>query len=121
MLRGFSRRSFVVAGVAGGVLLVACGSGDSSSTFGSGSDAGADAGGDGGGFNTGGDGGGSIGSGAPTTCIVGSKGCLCDSTGGCAPGLTCTPQTAPAPSLCCNGTDCAPSGGTIGKSCSAVS
>ncbi len=59
--------------------------------------------------------------GAPTTCIVGSRGCLCDSTGGCAPGLTCTPQTAPQPSLCCSGTNCTSSGGSIGKSCHASS
>src|SRR5690348_3942526 len=32
------------------------------------------------------------GSGAPTTCIVGTQGCLCDSTGGCEPNLTCTTQ-----------------------------
>jgi len=35
--------------------------------------------------------------------------------------LTCTPQTAPVPSLCCNGTDCSSTGGTIGLSCSAPS
>src|SRR5258705_12486584 len=45
-------------------------------------------------------------SGAPTTCIVGTQGCLCDSTGGCAPDLTCTPQPSPVPNLCCNGPDC---------------
>src|SRR5262245_57166600 len=45
-------------------------------------------------------------SGAPTTCIVGTQGCLCDSTGGCAPTLTCTAQPSPRPKLCCNGTDC---------------
>ena len=60
------------------------------------------------------------GSGAPTTCIVGSQGCLCDSTGGCAPGLTCTPQPSPRPDLCCNGSDCTPSGGTVGATCSMV-
>ncbi len=60
-------------------------------------------------------------SGAPTTCIVGTKGCLCDSTGGCAPGLTCTPQPSPEPSLCCNGTDCTPTGGTVGGTCSSSS
>ena len=61
------------------------------------------------------------GSGAPTTCIVGSQGCLCDSTGGCAPNLTCTPQTPPQPNLCCSGSNCASAGGSIGTSCSAVS
>ena len=61
------------------------------------------------------------GSGAPTTCIVGSQGCLCDSTGGCAPNLTCTPQSPPQPNLCCNGSNCTSSGGSIGTSCSAVS
>ena len=57
-------------------------------------------------------------SGAPTTCIVGTQGCLCDSTGGCEPGLTCTPQTSPRPNLCCNGADCTPTGGTVGGTCS---
>src|SRR5262249_39841377 len=66
-------------------------------------------------------GGNNAGSGAPTTCIVGSQGCLCDSTGGCGPNLTCTPQTPPRPSLCCNGSNCASSSGAIGKSCSPVS
>ena len=60
------------------------------------------------------------GAGAPSTCIVGSQGCLCDSAGGCAPSLTCTPQTASEPSLCCSGSNCAPSGGSIGASCSSV-
>jgi hypothetical protein len=59
-------------------------------------------------------------SGAPTTCIVGSQGCLCDSTGGCAPSLTCTPQSSPAPNLCCNGPDCTSTSGTVGASCSAT-
>src|SRR5678815_4183181 len=54
-------------------------------------------------------------------CIVGTQGCLCDSTGGCAPGLTCTPQSAPRPNLCCNGSNCASASGSIGKSCNAVS
>src|SRR5262249_53214778 len=57
-------------------------------------------------------------SGAPTTCIVGSKGCLCDSTGGCEPGLMCTPQPSPRPNLCCDGSDCTPSGGSVGAACS---
>jgi hypothetical protein len=60
------------------------------------------------------------GSGAPSTCIVGTAGCLCDSAGGCAPNLTCTPQTAPQPSLCCSGSNCTPAGGTIGASCGTV-
>src|SRR6476619_1331171 len=59
------------------------------------------------------------GAGAPTTCIVGTQGCLCDSTGGCQPGLTCSPQPSPRPNLCCNGTDCSSVGGTVGASCSA--
>src|SRR4051812_48178033 len=58
------------------------------------------------------------GSGAPTTCIVGTQGCLCDSTGGCEPGLTCSPQQSPRPPLCCNGSDCSSVGGTVGGSCS---
>ena len=64
--------------------------------------------------------GGVSGSGAPSTCIVGTAGCLCDSAGGCAPNLTCTPQTAPQPSLCCSGSNCTPAGGTIGASCGTV-
>ena len=59
-------------------------------------------------------------SGAPTTCIVGTRGCLCDSTGMCAPGLTCTPQPSPRPDLCCSGSDCTPTGGTVGGTCSMV-
>ncbi len=59
--------------------------------------------------------------GAPETCIVGTQGCLCDSTGSCAPGLTCSPQTPPRPNLCCTGTDCTPTGGSIGSTCGAVS
>ncbi len=106
-----------------GIVLVVygCGSSDSSSSF-PGVDGGTDAAsGTDSGFTTGGDGGTTkTGNGAPTTCIVGMKGCLCDSTGGCAPGLTCTPQTAPAPNLCCSGSDCASTSGTIGKSCGAT-
>ena len=59
-------------------------------------------------------------SGAPTTCIVGTQGCLCDSTGGCAPDLTCTPQPSPVPNLCCNGSDCTSTSGTVGATCSAA-
>jgi hypothetical protein len=108
-----------------GVVLViyGCGSSDSSSSFPS-SDAGTDAGnGIDSGFGNPNDDGGktNAASGAPTTCIVGMQGCLCDSTGGCAPGLTCAPQTAPSPNLCCKGSDCTSTTGTIGKSCSAVS
>lgn len=64
-------------------------------------------------------GGGSTG-GAPSTCIVGSQGCLCDTTGACAPGLTCTPESAPEPSLCCSGSNCALSGGGVGSTCGPV-
>jgi hypothetical protein len=39
------------------------------------------------------------------TCIVGTQGCLCDSTGGCAPGLTCSPQGGQS-GLCCSGGNC---------------
>jgi hypothetical protein len=35
--------------------------------------------------------------------------------------LTSTPQTPPRPSLCCNGSNCTSSGGSIGRSCNAVS
>jgi len=59
-------------------------------------------------------------SGAPTTCIVGAQGCLCDSRGACAPGLTCTPQPSPVPDLCCNGSDCTSTSGTVGATCSAT-
>jgi hypothetical protein len=38
--------------------------------------------------------------------------------GGCAPGLTCTPQPSPQAPVCCSGSNCAPSGGgNIGSSC----
>lgn len=57
-------------------------------------------------------------SGLATTCIAGTQGCLCDSRGTCSPGLTCTPQTAPKPNLCCNGTDCSGSTTSIGATCS---
>ena len=109
------------------ILLASCGSGDSSgSSFTGGGDAGFEGGGggdDGSGFggDDGGGGGGSA-AGAPTTCIVGTQGCLCDDSGGCAPNLTCTPQPAPRPNLCCSGSNCtATTGGSIGKSCSPVS
>lgn len=106
------------------MVAASCGGSDGSgSSAGPGSDGGG--GGDDGslfGDGGGGDDGGGAASGTPTTCIVGTKGCLCDSSGGCAPGLTCTPQTAPRPSVCCNGADCAPSGGgSIGKTCNTVS
>jgi hypothetical protein len=60
--------------------------------------------------------------GVTTTCIVGTQGCLCDTTGGCAPGLTCTPHGTSA-SLCCSGSSCTPGAGTshIGAVCSATS
>src|SRR5262245_38700452 len=66
-----------------------------------------------------GDANGGAGAGAPTTCIVGTQGCLCDSVGMCAPGLMCTPQPSPRPDLCCNGSDCTSTGGTVGATCSA--
>ncbi|GEM_PF-1664165 len=56
-------------------------------------------------------------SGLLTTCIAGSKGCLCDDRGACATGLTCTPQTDPRPSLCCDGTDCTGSSTSVGGTC----
>ena len=56
-------------------------------------------------------------SGLKTTCIAGHQGCLCDDRAACAPGLTCTPQTAPLPSLCCNGTDCTGPSTSIGGTC----
>src|SRR5579883_3507921 len=104
--------------------VTACGGGGTATGGGDGGAAGGDGGllgDDGGGFGA--DGGGtSSGSGAPTTCIVGTQGCLCDSTGGCAPNLTCTPQPAPRPNLCCNGSNCTSTGGgSIGSSCNASS
>lgn len=89
------------------ILLAGCGSSSGS--------------GDDGGSGDGADGGPGSASGAPTTCIVGSKGCLCDSTGMCEPGLTCTPQTSPRPDLCCDGSDCESSGGSVGGTCDAPS
>ena len=56
-------------------------------------------------------------SGLLTTCIAGTKGCLCDDAGGCGAALTCTPQTAPKPNLCCDGTDCTGSSTSIGGTC----
>jgi hypothetical protein len=102
-----------------GILLAICACGSSSSPASS-SDAG-NGGGNNDGSLLGDDGGTNAGSGVPTTCIVGSQGCLCDSSGSCAPGLTCTPQAPPGPNLCCNGSNCVSPGGNIGESCSAVS
>jgi hypothetical protein len=116
------------------ILIAVCGCGDSSPTSAFSSDAGGGAdshGGNGDGSFGNGDGsffggdggtegGTNAGSGAPTTCIVGTQGCLCDSTGSCAPGLTCKTQTPPEPPLCCSGSNCAASGGSIGKSCNPV-
>jgi hypothetical protein len=101
------------------LTIVGCSS-DSSSTA-SGTGMGSGGGSTGSGFGTGAGGGKSTGSGVPSTCIVGSKGCLCDSDAGCAPNLTCTPQPAPQPSLCCDGSDCTSIGGSIGTSCGMVS
>lgn len=121
------RALFVGTRVVGplGILLLTihgCGNGSSSSSFAPGTDDAGTGGDDGsiflGSFD---DGGMNAASGLPTTCIVGTRGCLCDSTGGCAPPLTCTPQTSPQPSLCCNGADCTSAGGSIGATCSAVS
>jgi hypothetical protein len=70
--------------------------------------------------SSGGSSSGSPATGSPGTCIVGTQGCLCDSTGSCAPGLTCSPQTLPRPNLCCMGTNCALTGGSIGSTCGAV-
>ncbi len=45
------------------------------------------------------------GSGLSSVCIAGSQGCLCDSRGTCAPGLTC--DTTKNPTVCCSsGGDC---------------
>ncbi len=58
--------------------------------------------------------------GVTSTCIAGTKGCLCDSVGACRSGLTCTPQTSPLPARCCAGTDCAGTGVSVGASCGAT-
>ena len=110
-----------------GLLLgtVGCSNGSTSTTSGAGGHSSTASGSTGTGFTTvtgsGTGTGTTTGSGVPSTCIVGSKGCYCDSSGGCAPNLTCTPQPPPQPSLCCSGADCASAGGSIGKSCGAVS
>jgi hypothetical protein len=52
-----------------------------------------------------------------STCIVGSKGCLCDARDGCAPPLWCDPQGPGQPGVCCAGPDCTLSGGAIGATC----
>ncbi|HEX8793874.1 MAG TPA: hypothetical protein VF765_23185 [Polyangiaceae bacterium] len=117
------RATLFFAATSGLALVAACGSSGGNGAA-SGSDAGsggdAHGGGSDGGGLLGGDGG-NAGSGAPTTCIIGTQGCLCDSTGGCAPGLTCKTQPPPEPSLCCSGSNCTSPGGSIGKSCMAVS
>jgi hypothetical protein len=59
---------------------------------------------------------GGSGAGVSSTCIVGTRGCLCDTAGGCGTGLTCSPQST-GPSLCCSGSNCAASGGPIGSTC----
>jgi hypothetical protein len=82
-------------------------SGSSGASSGSGTSSGA-----------GGSGGG--GGGVTATCIVGTRGCLCDTTGGCAAGLKCSSQSGGAPSLCCNGTDCSPAMAKIAASCTAT-
>jgi hypothetical protein len=116
-----------------GLLLAACSSSSDARNGSTGTGAGGNTGGPDGGGAVGATGAGAsagagaTGSGATgnatgvaVTCIVGSKGCLCDSTGHCASGLTCTPQTAPNPNLCCSGADCAPATTTsIGSSCAA--
>ena len=56
------------------------------------------------------------GSGLSQTCLAGQKGCLCDSLGGCAPGLTC--NTSATPQVCCSGADCTlPANTMVGSSC----
>jgi hypothetical protein len=98
------------------------GDGGSGSGSGSGGSSGGLFGHDGG--SSGSSGGSSSGSGSSSgtegvsaTCIAGTQGCLCDSTGTCAPGLTCTPQSAPKPPLCCSGGNCSYTGGVIGAHC----
>jgi hypothetical protein len=111
----------------------ACGGSSSTSPGGTGSSSGGSNGssggssgassGAGGASSGGGSGYGASGPSVSATCIVGTQGCLCDTTGGCAPGLTCTPQGSPEPNLCCTGSNCTPGAGTshIGAVCSATS
>ena len=56
----------------------------------------------------------------PRRASSGPRDACADSTGSCAPGLTCSPQTLPRPNLCCTGTNCAPTGGSIGSTCGPV-
>jgi hypothetical protein len=107
--------------------MAACGG--ASSTMSGGSDGGGHPGSSGAGASSGGGAssgsGGGLGSGGgvSSTCIVGTQGCLCDTTAGCAPGLTCTPQGGSSASLCCSGSNCTSAPGTshIGAVCSATS
>jgi hypothetical protein len=111
----------------------ACGGSSSTSPGGAGSSSGGSNGSSGGssgagggassGASSGGSGYGTPGGSVSATCIVGTQGCLCDTTGGCAPGLTCTAQGSSEPKLCCTGSNCTPGAGTshIGAVCSATS
>lgn len=117
----FVARSAVAAPLWMLLAIGGCGSSQSAASSSDTGTSGGDASGTSDGSFLGGDGGMNASSGAPTTCIIGTQGCLCDSTGGCAPGLTCKPQTPPEPNLCCSGSNCTSPGGSIGKSCSAVS
>jgi hypothetical protein len=96
-----------------GLIGTAGGSGSGSGTSGSGT-------GSGSGTSSGSGTAGSSGPGATATCVAGTQGCLCDSTGGCAPNLTCTPQGSSQPSVCCGGSNCAPASGSIGATCGTV-
>ena len=70
--------------------------------------------------SNGANGGSSVGAGGATSpCIVGTQGCFCDSSGGCAPGLSCSPQGGGA-SVCCSGGNCGSSGGGVGATCGSV-
>jgi hypothetical protein len=58
--------------------------------------------------------------GATQTCIAGTLGCLCNSTGACAAGLTCTTQTTSGVmhKVCCDSTgNCTPPSSSIGSTC----
>jgi hypothetical protein len=112
----------LVAGACGGSASHGLGSTDGGGSTGPGDSGGAAFGNSSGVLSNSGSGSGGTGSagGMSSTCIVGSRGCLCDSMGACAPGLTCAPQGGSS-SVCCSGSNCAPSSGSIGATCGSSS
>jgi hypothetical protein len=112
----------IVAGACGGTESNVGGSADGGGSNGYGDSGSTVFGTSSSGSSSSGNGSGGTGSGGAvdSTCIVGSRGCLCDSTGACAPGLTCTPQGGSS-SVCCSGSNCTPSSGSIGATCGSSS